>query len=491
MVTNNSINSATTTGTVVAGNGNGYTNVPYSSTPSGSAIAQWNANSNLSANSVIEGYTTTATAAGTTTLTVSSSQQQYFTGTTTQTVVLPVTSTLVLGQSFTIVNNSTGIVTVQSSGANIIQPMAANTSLIITVILTSGTTPASWSFEYSSNIYGITTVGDVTSGHVAFNGTAGTTLTSTSSGLTLNVAQASGLVGGNVNINSGTSSSGSYEGGSVNIISGTGGSTSGLGGSVTLVAGSGGPTSYGGPISLFAGSSGTSGTGGNITLIAGSGGVTGTGGTFQISAGTGGGTSGNGGQLLINSGTTTSGVGGAITVTTGSSTGTNQSAGQILIKGGQSTGTGTIGKIIFECDATNGVSGTSVNALAQRLYINGKQNLTSATPSTIAIASFTANNQMASGQIIYSVEVFNGTDVQCSIGTVSYAFTNKGGTISGTIALLGAEVQNLTFGTLTNIWTTDTSGNVIVTSTSTLLTPTSYRMTFTAFSNSQQQTNYN
>jgi hypothetical protein len=90
------------------------------------------------------GYTTTATAAGTTTLTVTSTYHQYFTGSTTQTVVLPVTSTLVLGRSFRVINNSTGLVTVQSSGANDILVLAPGASAIFTVILTSGTTAASW-----------------------------------------------------------------------------------------------------------------------------------------------------------------------------------------------------------------------------------------------------------------------------------------------------------------------------------------------------------
>lgn len=112
----------------------------------------------LSANTIIPGYTTTATAAGTTTLTVLSTQQQYFTGTTTQTVVLPVTSTLVLGQPYTIVNNSTGIVTVQSSGGNTIESMAANTILTVSCILTSGTTAASWSAQYSLSTPGTTVI---------------------------------------------------------------------------------------------------------------------------------------------------------------------------------------------------------------------------------------------------------------------------------------------------------------------------------------------
>jgi hypothetical protein len=94
------------------------------------------------------GYTTTATAAGTTTLTSASNQQQYFTGTTTQTVVLPVTSTLVLGEYYDVYNNSTGVVTVQSSGANTILAMPANTAARFTVILTTGTTAASWSAGY-------------------------------------------------------------------------------------------------------------------------------------------------------------------------------------------------------------------------------------------------------------------------------------------------------------------------------------------------------
>lgn len=130
----------------IANGGTGVTAVPTS--PATSAFAAWDANKNLSANSFIEGYATTATAAGTTTLVVGSAEQQYFTGTTTQTVVLPVTSTLILGQSFTIVNNSTGVVTVQSSGANTVQTMAAGTELVVTVISTSLTTAAAWNASY-------------------------------------------------------------------------------------------------------------------------------------------------------------------------------------------------------------------------------------------------------------------------------------------------------------------------------------------------------
>lgn len=138
------------TGTLpVANGGTAVTSVTTS--PTASSFAGWDANSNLSAASFINGYETTATAAGTTTLTVASKGQQFFTGTSTQTVTLPVTSTLVLGQSYTITNNSTGAVTVNSSGSNLVTTIAAGSTAQVVCILTSGTTAASWSVIASAS----------------------------------------------------------------------------------------------------------------------------------------------------------------------------------------------------------------------------------------------------------------------------------------------------------------------------------------------------
>jgi len=92
-------------------------------------------------------YNSTATSAGTLTLTVSSSYKQYFTGTTTHTVTLPVASTLTVGQTFEIHNNSTGSITVNSSGANLVGTVEANVTAQCTCILASGTTAASWDFD--------------------------------------------------------------------------------------------------------------------------------------------------------------------------------------------------------------------------------------------------------------------------------------------------------------------------------------------------------
>lgn len=168
------------TGTLGIGNGGtGVTSVTIA--PTATAFAGWDANKNFSANSAIAGYTTTVTAAGTTTLTVGSTQQQFFTGATTQTVQMPVTSTLVLGQSYYIVNNSSGVVTVQSSGSNTILAMAGSTAATFTCILTSGTTAASWN---------VTSYGAVSGGVTSITGTANQVVASAATGaVTLSLPQ--------------------------------------------------------------------------------------------------------------------------------------------------------------------------------------------------------------------------------------------------------------------------------------------------------------
>ncbi len=105
-------------------------------------------------------YASTATAAGTTTLTVTSAQTQRFSGATTQTCVLPVVTTLANGFEFCVINDSTGAVTVQSSGANTITTLAAAVGGVsrggwgkfICVDTAGGTGVASWSYLSGATI---------------------------------------------------------------------------------------------------------------------------------------------------------------------------------------------------------------------------------------------------------------------------------------------------------------------------------------------------
>ena len=133
---------------------------------------------------VLYGYTSTATAAGTTVLTNASSQYQLFTGVTTETITLPVTSTLTTGWTFHIVNNSTGNLTVNSSGANLVATVPANMTLMVTCIGTTLTTAADWEWGFT-DFGSITGTGSVVLGtgptitNGALNGTVGATTPST------------------------------------------------------------------------------------------------------------------------------------------------------------------------------------------------------------------------------------------------------------------------------------------------------------------------
>lgn len=93
------------------------------------------------------GYASTATVAGTTTLTNASEKNQRFTGATTQTVVLPLASTMTLGRGFEIENASTGVITVNSSGGNLVGSIPAGMTAKVRCILASGTTAASWALD--------------------------------------------------------------------------------------------------------------------------------------------------------------------------------------------------------------------------------------------------------------------------------------------------------------------------------------------------------
>jgi len=106
-------------------------------------------NNKTAAMANLMGFTSTATTGGTTTLTNTSSYYQLFTGTLDQTIVLPVTSTLQQGWTFHICNNSTGNLTINTSGGNSLGTFPTGLTVMVTCIATGGTGIADWEFGYT------------------------------------------------------------------------------------------------------------------------------------------------------------------------------------------------------------------------------------------------------------------------------------------------------------------------------------------------------
>lgn len=103
---------------------------------------------------LVEQVATVTTSAGTTTLVNTSKQVQYFTGTSTQTIKLPATTAMSVGQFFKIYNASTGNLTIQFQDASsfVINPtIFPNGSLIISLVST-GTTNGTWAVQAESSM---------------------------------------------------------------------------------------------------------------------------------------------------------------------------------------------------------------------------------------------------------------------------------------------------------------------------------------------------
>jgi len=331
---------------------------------------------------ILGGYATTVTAAGTTTLTSTSAQNQFFTGSSTQTVVLPVAATLILGVAFSIHNNSAGDLTINSSGGNLIATITPNTTFTFTCILTSGTDAASW----DSDVTGFTSLLPIVRGGT---GTA-----------------TPALVAG-----SGVTISGSWPNQTINA-TGTGGTVTG----VNVSGGTTGLTTSGGPVTT----SGTITLAGTLAVASGGTGLTSTPANGQLDIGNGTGfsratlTAGSGIAITNGAGTisiATSGGGGTVTSVSGTGTVNGLTLSGTVTSSGSLTLGGTLSSI-------------ANSALSNSTIIHSAGTGISITNGTTSLGgTVTITN---SG--VTSVTAGTGISVSASTGGVTITSTASGGT---------------------------------------------------------------
>jgi Chaperone of endosialidase len=148
---------------------NGGTGVTASS--GASSVVLRDANVNVTANNFLAGYNVITAAAGTTVLTVSSAYYQRISGSTTQTIQLPIATTLVQGQGFVFDNDSSGAVSIVDSASGAIDtvPSGGYSYIFAEDVTTSAGSwgkyallPASYDFSTTSANFGGAVISNTT-----------------------------------------------------------------------------------------------------------------------------------------------------------------------------------------------------------------------------------------------------------------------------------------------------------------------------------------
>ena len=216
---------ATTIGTAYGGTG-----VTTSSGASSNVLRD--ANSNVTANNFLAGYNVITAAAGTTVLTAASAYYQRISGSTTQTIQLPIATTMVNGQGFTFDNDSSGVVTVVDSASATIDTIPSG-GYGYFFVEDNTTSAGSWGkYALLPANYDFNTTAANFGGAVLSNGTwngstitpayGGTGLTSFTSGGAIYASSTSTLTSGTLPISGGgTGFSGAATAGGVAYGSGT------------------------------------------------------------------------------------------------------------------------------------------------------------------------------------------------------------------------------------------------------------------------------
>ncbi len=118
------------------------------------------------------GFRTQATAASTLTLVVGDAYAQEFTGSTAAQIVQLPTTSVGAGQSFLIMNNSTVPITINSSGANLVQTVPPSSNVIVTALVSTPTTAANWESSTSISVNAPTLAGISAAGIIQGTATA-------------------------------------------------------------------------------------------------------------------------------------------------------------------------------------------------------------------------------------------------------------------------------------------------------------------------------
>ena len=271
-------------GTIASGTWQGTTvGVTYGgtgvTTSSGAnSVVLRDANSNITGNNFLAGYTAIVSAGGTTVLTVASTYYQRLSGTLTQTFQLPDATTLPNGTAFVFDNDSTGVLTVTDNASATVDTVPAGA--LDYIFLEDNSTsagswgmysfiPATYDFGTSTASFGNATITNATwNGNAISSGYGGTGLTTfTAANYALYSTSASALTAGTLPVAAGgTGLTSTPSNGTLDIGNGTGFTRTTLTGTASQVT----VTNGAGAITLSLPSTinvNTSGSAGSVTNV--------------------------------------------------------------------------------------------------------------------------------------------------------------------------------------------------------------------------------
>lgn len=136
------------------------------------------------------------------------------------------------------------------------------------------------------------------------------------------------------------------------------------------------------------------------------------------------------------------------TITVQNATGTNIAGATRTEIASLGTSQGAPGRFHVQSGALIAATGSTQQTAIDRLVIGATKVLTNNSATTITNAT-AASNTIAGGVLDYLIEVFDGTELQTEVGSVSYTLVNKGGAFSGNTMTKFGNSQTATSGTLT------------------------------------------
>jgi hypothetical protein len=153
-----------------------YGGTGVTSSSGANSVVLRDANVNISANNVFQGYAATATSGGTTTLTAASAFYQRFTGTNTQTIKMPDATTLQKGVAYTFDNDSTQTITIVDYSSGAVDTIISGAVDLI-ILLDNSTVAGTWiGYSYIPDTYDFGTstasFGNATITNTTYQGTA-------------------------------------------------------------------------------------------------------------------------------------------------------------------------------------------------------------------------------------------------------------------------------------------------------------------------------